>query len=1487
MAEICISVVEKLAECTVAPVLRQFGYLINYKSNVEDLTVKVTTLTSKRDGVQQRVEAANRNLEAILPEVQNWLDQVNQTIQEKETRFEKGRLSKATTCCSFNGWSPNLKVRHSLSRKATKMAPKVDVLLTEGDFPIISCPAPPRKIEYPAIQYFEDSTEAPAKPHEGASSSLGTSNPAKPPAPMDLYARLQYRLPYTKDLLTALQDDKISMIAISGTIREIDTVTTKEFMKRMKQKKLFEEVAMAVVSQDPDLKRIQGEIAEMLDLKLENGSLVERADRLRAVLLASDSKRILVILTDVCGILHLDAIGISHVDIKKSCKIMLISLLSNVFGEMGTQSNFKLLLQSTPIARPVEFESRISIIRDVMDALTDDEFNPIVICGMGGIGKTTLVMEIGAKVSEVDLFDDVAIAEFTQEPDLIKIQGKIANALGLELKAEDDRAAKLRERLSMGIKKVLIILDNVWTQLNLWEIGIPISRDPKCCKLLVSSRNQDIFKEMKTKRNFLIGGLSKHDAWSLFKKVAGGSIEFDLELRPIAKQVLDECDGLPVAISTVGGALQGESIPKWRNALRQLRQACPEDVPGVIEHVYGKIAFSFECLPSEQAKSCFLLCCAFPESEEFPIEWLVMFGIGLGLFKDIDSISEARDYITTLVDTLKNRSLLLEDDEKDYVRMHDVVRDVAVYIASKELAQKKSDKLERRFMCREAVELNHWLKSSSLTAGMSTTELLVLVPTDGIELELPSTIFDGMENLKVLEIWRSILPSLSLLKNLQTLILVGCRLNIDVIGELRSLMILHLQESDVKQLPDAFKNLSNLRSLNLTGCTKLKVISPGVLSSLSHLEELYMWDSFEDWVVEKLGSTETINWISQLEVNAQQEEVDIWKKLGSTETINWISQWEVDAQPEEVDIWKKLNRLAVEKLASTETTTDQEDEDEDADSSESEELDSLGDLFAGYVRDLEGGYDHLTRWANSMDWRVGLLSELLSLSRLTTLEVVLPPIDILRTCKLFHKLERFKISIGWDEHEDLEDLEGNYLRVHGLNASSLTDTGMLLRKTNKLELKMKNLRDPLNVLDVNCCANLESLTLKDCDSLEYLIDITVKQDTPRSFFPVLNYLEIDGARRLKEIFHGDLPLGSLQKLETLDLRNLPALTTIWTIGSRSRWLGDLAVVHRISISNCQSLEAIFALERSGHHVKEINFLSLTGLKLEGLPSFTGMSKSTCKGMEKQLEVSSLYPNSLTVEHSLFSDPKVVFPVLRDLNIQGLGNLKEIWNNQLSPNSFSELRTLTVENCDKLLHLGPTQMQNRLQRLETIRVKNCSSLEEIFEVGRSTVNEGNASISQSNKIPSNISQPDQGMQINEIMDFKQSCQGFQNLTKLDVSWCRSLRYLLTPSIARGLVKLKSLEIRFCKKIEAIVAADEGEETEDESMLPQLSSLILLDLPNLGSFSQGKYTFDWPLVEKIIIYDCINMNNFCSGFLSIPWEVSIDVSNSGENLEQELS
>ncbi|KAL6212644.1 hypothetical protein ACLB2K_017862 [Fragaria x ananassa] len=379
-------------------------------------------------------------------------------------------------------------------------------------------------------------------------------------------------------------------------------------------------------------------------------------------------------------------------------------------------------------------------------------------------------------------------------------------------------------------------------------------------------------------------------------------------------------------------------------------------------------------------------------------------------------------------------------------------------------------------------------------------------------------------------------------------------------------------------------------------------------------------------------------------------------------------------------------------------------------------------------------------------------------------------------------------------------------------------------------------------------------------------------------FPVLNSLEISGASRLKEIFHGELPTQSLNELKCLKLRFLPALTYIWKTKSQSdQWFllrNILGLIQVLKIEECESLEEIVAFEDDE---EEINFQSLTELTLSSLSSFTGITKSTSKEAERLPEdsrseqsdaaiilsvLAALSPESNVSRQSLFHtkvplqslfDSKVHFPVLTKLEIRSM-NLKGIWNIQLSAESFCELKSLRVKECRELLYLVPTHMQNRLRKLDSISVTYCASLEEIFEHRKLIVDDAGDAAA----VPVSESE-NQGMQINKMMSFKQSHQDFQNLSVLSVDFCNKLRTLIPPSIARGLVKLQSLVINNCWKIEEIVAAVEGEETEDDIMFPQLRTLSLCSLYNLGSFSQGKYNFKWPLLEDIGIINCYKMKN----------------------------
>ncbi|KAK8980601.1 hypothetical protein V6N11_063201 [Hibiscus sabdariffa] len=112
-----------------------------------------------------------------------------------------------------------------------------------------------------------------------------------------------------------------------------------------------------------------------------------------------------------------------------------------------------------------------------------------------------------------------------------------------------------------------------------------------------------------------------------------------------------------------------------------------------------------------------------------------------------------------------------------------------------------------------------------------------------------------MQSLKVLNFanmhFTSLTSSIGSLKTLCSLCLRGCDLeDIIILGELKHLEILDLRESRIAILPKEIGQLTRLKLIDLSDSESLKVIPPGVLSSLSTLEELYLYNNFDGWEVE-------------------------------------------------------------------------------------------------------------------------------------------------------------------------------------------------------------------------------------------------------------------------------------------------------------------------------------------------------------------------------------------------------------------------------------------------------------------------------------------------------------------------------------------------------------------------------------------------------------------------------------------------------------
>ncbi|XP_061988807.1 probable disease resistance protein At4g27220 [Rosa rugosa] len=506
-----------------------------------------------------------------------------------------------------------------------------------------------------------------------------------------------------------------------------------------------------------------------------------------------------------------------------------------------------------------EFDSRTSILEKILKELGNSSSEMILVYGVGGVGKTTLVEEVLRKTQKEKFFEDVVMVRDVKIPNLEAIQNQIADKLSLdisEIKTLPGRADKINERIKH--KKTLVIFDDVWGELDLKAVGLP---HKSTCRILLTSRSQQVFSHKIKQKEFLLGVLDEKEAWALFEKKAGDVVS-DPTIQNVATEVAKKCGGLPVFIITVARALENKTPPIWKNALRCLERF--DEKGDLTEKAYLGIEWSYKQLSvKDQLQPLFLLCGLIAEGNYVSFTDLLKYSIGLGLFEDC-TVEDARNALYQQVDKLKSSCLLLDDDDGTCVRMHDLVHDVANRIAYRDHHVLVEDGGHER---KKWPNEDFFTECSKICLPCRNIAALPQVPwqcpklemfhlhrgSDDSSPEIPSNFFVEMKKLRVLGLSNVPLlplpPSFSFLKNLQTLCLDGCMFeDIAVVGELRNLEVLSLVKSEVKRLPKEIGQLTRLRLVDLSDCYGLKVIPAGVISNWTRLEDLRMRDSFQNWV---------------------------------------------------------------------------------------------------------------------------------------------------------------------------------------------------------------------------------------------------------------------------------------------------------------------------------------------------------------------------------------------------------------------------------------------------------------------------------------------------------------------------------------------------------------------------------------------------------------------------------------------------------------
>ncbi|KAI3965619.1 hypothetical protein MKX01_010576 [Papaver californicum] len=458
-----------------------------------------------------------------------------------------------------------------------------------------------------------------------------------------------------------------------------------------------------------------------------------------------------------------------------------------------------------------------------------DETSPVRIVGlygMGGVGKTTILKKVNNEFLKGNHdFDKVIWVVVSKDLDVKNIQNQIGKSLGLTWKDDasiDDRAKDITQVLKK--KKYVLFLDDVWERVELATIGIPNLKSDthqeiiNSSRIVFTTRSESVCGFMEADKKIKIDCLQWNEAWSLFQeKVGEQALNCHPDTSVLAKQVAKECLGLPLALITIGRTMATRTtLQQWQYAINVLRKSASE-FSGVADGVLSILKFSYDNLQNEKLKSCFLYCSLYPEDYSIEKEKLIKLWIGEGFLDEVDDIDEALLEGHDIIESLKSACLLETGSGSSFyvgdgIKMHDVIRDLAIWIAS-DLGTKKGKFLV--ISSQNKLKLHEWENAEKISlAGNNSigelngapncSNLSTLLLNRSIVKAISDDFFQSMPMLKVLD-----MSDVSINKKLPT--------SINSLTELRyfDLSFRFQSSRPIELTPGTFLNLTKLKMMDL------------------------------------------------------------------------------------------------------------------------------------------------------------------------------------------------------------------------------------------------------------------------------------------------------------------------------------------------------------------------------------------------------------------------------------------------------------------------------------------------------------------------------------------------------------------------------------------------------------------------------------------------------------------------------------------------
>ncbi|GKV49240.1 hypothetical protein SLEP1_g56003 [Rubroshorea leprosula] len=1131
-----------------------------------------------------------------------------------------------------------------------------------------------------------------------------------------------------------------------------------------------------------------------------------------------------------------------------------------------------------------------NVLDGILEAVQCRSINTISVYGESGTGKTMLVREVKKIAEEQKLFDAVVMASVKQNP---RIQDEIARDLGVSNELTYQEASNRRKERKLTEKRVLLILDDVWEPEICWKLceKLPLEDENENRLLsykilLTTTRDSRVLFDL-SEIQFEIKPLEEKEAWMLFEKIATYRTE-SRRLPFYAREICKKCYGLPIAIATLAMALKGGRL-KRKTILQELQSQ---------RSLHSPFYKSYDCLKSFELQQTFLLCSLMGHNAAIPD--LLKYTIGLDLFPGVKSVEEARAALLNLMTKLRYFSLLLDSGGNMHFDMHDLLMIFAKSIAFGE------------------VGLNNWeeMKSIKWVHLSNTSEL----PTDQLNCPqltffhlskedpskpIPPNLFTGIGGLRVLGLTKtwSMPQSISLLNDLHTLrldqsVLRDAKMGA-IISKLTNLQVLSLVGCDLEELPKQIRELTKLKVLDLSDCTKLKVIPPVVLSRLQGLEELYMRNSFNQWAEGVKEREKEIASLSELKQLTKRTTIEVQINICNIQKIKG------DLFPEnlarykicEGDMWhswdgycgsSKILKLKLDAKISSEHAVKKL-------LKKTEEL---------HLQGLSGGNNVV----NELDEEGFQELKYLFIQDAQNVQHIIdsmkPAFPILEVLVLHNLGKMEKICHGL-----VKESSFSKLRI------------ITVESCNQLKNLFSSSIAKRNFLQ------LQEIRVTKCSNLEEIVDDN-EQGGEKDILKELCSLRLEDLPKLiafckrMTLFQGQVASFSAGKLMKLIIKGCDNLKCIFS----SSMVRGLNMLKHLEIRKCSRMKEVIFIDNNVE--EKMIFPQLNILQMEDLEDLVNFYLGNCIEFKslKKLQVLNCpkLEGFIANTQTLFNE-QVEFPKLDFLRLSSI-NIKQIWHiSSKQIMSFENLKNLSVEGCGNLEYLLTSSMVKSFKQLMVLKISDCKMMEEVIKVEermceisfpeldtleleelpkltRFYLGNSNATISECLPAASienveNTFTPSlfhekvefpklkllrlSSLNIQQIWDLSipkvrslensKISPSVQNLKKLFVEGCGKVKYLLTSSMVMSFNQLRWLKICNCEMMEAVIDSEESK--EETISFPELHTLELVNLPKLTRFYHTENTNTPFLFDEKVGFPKLKFLSLSSIDIQQIWQISI--------------